>query len=71
MFYRCNLFPNLPASPLDAPAVAASLLAFILVYFTVFGIGVWYILRLMGKAPHTGELGARRGVRQKPRSAIR
>ena len=37
------------ASPLDAPAVAASLLAFVLVYFTVFGIGVWYILKLMGK----------------------
>jgi len=49
------------ASPLDAPAVAASLLAFIIVYFTVFGIGVWYILRLMGKAPHAGELGAKRG----------
>ncbi|VVS98936.1 cytochrome ubiquinol oxidase subunit I [Erythrobacter sp. EC-HK427] len=49
------------ASPLDAPAVAASLLAFILVYFTVFGIGVWYILRLMAKPPHTGELGAKRG----------
>ena len=49
------------ASPLDAPAVAASLLAFIIVYFTVFGIGVWYILQLMGKAPHAGELGAKRG----------
>ncbi|MDP4605386.1 MAG: cytochrome ubiquinol oxidase subunit I [Erythrobacter sp.] len=49
------------ASPLDAPAVAASLLAFILVYFTVFGIGVWYILKLMGKAPHAGELGVKRG----------
>ena len=49
------------ASPLDAPAVAASLLAFILVYFTVFGIGVWYILQLMAKSPHAGELGAKRG----------
>jgi cytochrome d ubiquinol oxidase subunit I len=49
------------ASPLDAPAVAASLLAFVIVYFTVFGIGVWYILRLMGKAPVTGEPGAKRG----------
>ena len=45
------------ASPLDAPAVAASLLAFVLVYFTVFGIGVWYILKLMGKPPHAGESG--------------
>jgi cytochrome bd ubiquinol oxidase subunit I len=49
------------ASPLDAPAVAASLLAFILVYFTVFGIGVWYILKLMGKPPHPGEYGVKRG----------
>lgn len=49
------------ASPLDAPAVGASLLAFILVYFTVFGVGVWYITRLMSKPPHAGELGAKRG----------
>jgi cytochrome bd ubiquinol oxidase subunit I len=49
------------ASPLDAPAVAASLLAFVLVYFTVFGIGVWYILKLMRKAPHAGEYGVKRG----------
>jgi len=49
------------ASPLDAPAVAASLLAFIIVYFTVFGIGVWYILKLMGHAPHAGEYGVKRG----------
>ncbi|SFO84172.1 cytochrome ubiquinol oxidase subunit I [Qipengyuania nanhaisediminis] len=49
------------ASPLDAPAVAASLLAFILVYFAVFGVGVWYILRLMGKVPHVGETGVKRG----------
>ena len=43
------------ASPLGAPAVAASLLAFVLVYFAVFGIGTWYILKLMHHAPHTGE----------------
>jgi cytochrome d ubiquinol oxidase subunit I len=49
------------ASPLDAPAVAASLLAFVVVYFAVFGIGVWYILKLMGKPPHAGELGVKRG----------
>ncbi|MFU7528517.1 cytochrome ubiquinol oxidase subunit I [Qipengyuania sp. ASV99] len=46
------------ASPLDAPAVAVSLLAFILVYFTVFGVGVWYILRLMTKPPQTADIGA-------------
>mgnify|MGYP002841421554 CR=1 FL=1 len=37
------------ASPLDAPAVGASLLAFVVVYFFVFGAGVWYILHLMHK----------------------
>ncbi|GGC32421.1 cytochrome ubiquinol oxidase subunit I [Novosphingobium marinum] len=48
-------------APLAAPAVATSLLAFVVVYFTVFGIGTWYILRLMGKVPHTGEVGVKRG----------
>ncbi|GGB89203.1 cytochrome ubiquinol oxidase subunit I [Novosphingobium endophyticum] len=46
------------ASPLDAPAVAASLLAFIVVYFAVFSVGTWYILRLMNKPPHPHESGA-------------
>jgi cytochrome d ubiquinol oxidase subunit I len=44
-------------SPLAAPAVAASLLAFVIVYLAVFGIGTWYILRLMHHTPHTGEQG--------------
>lgn len=39
------------ASPLAAPAVAASLLAFVVVYFAVFGAGVIYILKLMAKPP--------------------
>lgn len=43
------------ASPLAAPAVAASLIAFVIVYFAVFGFGTWYILRLMRKPPHAGE----------------
>ena len=43
------------ASPLAAPAVAASLVAFVVVYFAVFGIGTWYILQLMKKPPHSGE----------------
>ena len=38
-------------SPLAAPAVAASLLAFVVVYFAVFGAGVLYILKLMAKPP--------------------
>ncbi len=49
------------ASPLAAPAIAASLIAFIIVYFAVFGIGTWYILKLMGNTPHIGETGVKRG----------
>ena len=42
-------------SPLAAPAVAISLIAFILVYFSVFGAGIYYLLRLMAKPPHPNE----------------
>ena len=34
-------------SPVAAPAVAASLIAFIIVYFFVFGAGTYYIMRMM------------------------
>ncbi|MFN3515638.1 MAG: cytochrome ubiquinol oxidase subunit I [Novosphingobium sp.] len=43
------------ASPLDAPAVAASLTAFAITYFAVFGSGILYLLRLMSKAPAAHE----------------
>jgi cytochrome bd ubiquinol oxidase subunit I len=46
------------ASPLAAPAVAASLLAFVVVYFAVFGAGVLYILKLMAKPPELHEPAA-------------
>ena len=46
-------------SPLQAPAVATSLLAFIVVYFIVFGAGIFYILRLMSHPPQRGEPGPR------------
>ncbi len=49
------------ASPLDAPAVAASLLAFVVVYFAVFSVGTWYLLRLMAATPKTHEQGVKRG----------
>ena len=39
------------ASPIAAPAIAASFAAFVVVYFAVFGIGTLYLLKLMGKAP--------------------
>jgi cytochrome d ubiquinol oxidase subunit I len=50
------------ASPLAAPAVASSLIAFIIVYFAVFTMGVIYILRLMAQPPHHGEQGPRSHV---------
>ena len=57
------------ASPLDAPAVGASLLSFVVVYFAVFGVGTWYILRLMSKPPHFGELGVKRTEKGPVRTA--
>ena len=32
-----------------------SLIAFVLVYFAVFGMGAWYLLRLMAHAPQPHE----------------
>jgi cytochrome d ubiquinol oxidase subunit I len=42
-------------SPLDAAAVATSLIAFIVVYFSAFGAGTYYMLRMMAKPPQAGE----------------
>lgn len=39
------------AAPLQADAVGASLIAFIIVYFFVFGSGTFYVMRLMNKRP--------------------
>lgn len=36
-------------APIEAPAVASSLIAFIVVYFVLFGAGTFYILRLMNR----------------------
>ena len=44
-------------SPIAAAAVGASLLGFIVVYFALFGAGLFYILRLMNAPPHGGEGG--------------
>lgn len=38
-------------APVDAPAVGASLAAFVLVYFAVFGFGTYYILQMMRQPP--------------------
>ncbi|MDR6266515.1 cytochrome ubiquinol oxidase subunit I [Roseobacter sp. N2S] len=44
-------------APIAAPAVAASLIAFIVVYFFVFGAGTFYLLRMMNKSASTQHLG--------------
>ncbi|MHA6343975.1 cytochrome ubiquinol oxidase subunit I [Roseivivax sp. CAU 1761] len=41
------------ASPLGAGAVGASLVAFVVIYFAVFGAGIGYLLKLMRKVPET------------------
>lgn len=48
-------------SPLAAPAVASSLIAFIVVYAIIFSAGMFYIFRLMRDPPHPGEAGPRPG----------
>ena len=39
------------ASPVAAPAIAVSLGAFAIVYFTIFGAGLYYVIRLCAPAP--------------------
>ena len=48
-------------APVQAPAVATSLMAFVVVYFFVFGAGTFYVLRMMNKRPATPKLGLREG----------
>jgi cytochrome d ubiquinol oxidase subunit I len=43
------------ASPIAMPGVAASFVAFIIVYGLVFGAGTLFILRLMARPPMPGE----------------
>jgi cytochrome d ubiquinol oxidase subunit I len=42
-------------SPIAAAGVTGSLIAFVIVYFSVFAAGTWYILKLMAHAPAEGE----------------
>jgi cytochrome d ubiquinol oxidase subunit I len=56
------------ASPVLGPPVAISLAAFVLTYTVVFGVGSYYILRLIGKGPPGTEMetyGAH-GVKKPP-----
>jgi cytochrome d ubiquinol oxidase subunit I len=45
-------------SPLSSQQVGTSLLIFIIVYFLVFGSGIYYMLKLMAKGPHIGDQAA-------------
>jgi cytochrome d ubiquinol oxidase subunit I len=49
------------ASPLAQPALAASLAAFAVVYFLVFGAGIWVLFRLFAQPPHVHEPGPKPG----------
>jgi cytochrome bd ubiquinol oxidase subunit I len=49
-------------SPLAAPAVASSLIAFVVAYFALFIAGAIYILRLMALPPHPSEQGPRSDI---------
>jgi len=46
---------NQSVSPVEVPAVATSLAIFIVVYFIVFGFGIYYILRMMAAPPTPGQ----------------
>jgi cytochrome bd ubiquinol oxidase subunit I len=48
-------------SPIGMPGIASSLAAFVIVYLLVFGVGVYYILRLMAKPPKESEKGVKPG----------
>jgi cytochrome d ubiquinol oxidase subunit I len=43
-------------APISAPAVATSLIAFIIVYFFIFGTGTFYLLRMMNKSATSPQL---------------
>lgn len=53
-------------SPVPAHNVAVSLAAFVVVYLIVFGVGVFYILRLMRAGPETVHVPVPEGVRAAP-----
>ena len=44
-------------SPIGLPGVATSLAGFAVVYLTVFGAGILFLLRLMARTPVPGESG--------------
>ena len=44
-------------SPIALPGIATSMVAFVVVYFSVFGSGLLILLRMMAKEPEQGEPG--------------
>ena len=48
-------------SPIAAPAVGASLLAFVIVYFAVYAAGVFYLFRLFAGSPDSVDPELERG----------
>ncbi|MCQ8278732.1 cytochrome ubiquinol oxidase subunit I [Acetobacteraceae bacterium KSS8] len=44
-------------SPIALPGIATSMVAFVVVYFVVFGAGLAFILRLMNASPQSNESG--------------
>ncbi|MBC2778495.1 cytochrome ubiquinol oxidase subunit I [Parasphingopyxis marina] len=43
-------------SAIGVPGVTGSLIAFVIVYFSVFSVGTWYILKLMSHPPSAGDV---------------
>ena len=52
-------------SPIGAPGVGASLVAFVVVYLIVFGAGLFFMLRLMARAAASGRDRAARAAAQR------
>ena len=50
------------ASPLDAQQVGTTLLVFVVVYFLVFGAGIYYMLKLMKQGPTSTDAHASTGA---------
>lgn len=61
-------------APIQLEAVTSSLLAFIIVYFAVFGAGTFYLLRLMARSPelvpHIEDIGPTRTAGTTPAPAV-
>jgi cytochrome d ubiquinol oxidase subunit I len=50
------------ASPIAAPTVASSAAAFVVVYFVVFGAGIFFLMRMMARPPQLHESEPETGV---------